>query len=351
MMMQTIPTPRIPSPARNSPGRAGEAGGRILRGAQRVTWRTVAPIDGCRRPAHLQECTPVNDRNNPVRAELDTVPAWDPPVPAVSYVVCSTPRSGSALLCRGLASTGLAGIPIEYFNPHARRPMSRRWGTGASLLAYAQALRGARTGSNGVFGTKLHWKQLTLICAELPGHLGAGGVPSRTIIDELLPGSTFVRITRLDVEAQAVSLWVALNSREWWKDAAAGGPSEPPAPYSFSGIERCRAEIVQGVVGWHNFFAVNAITPIDVVYEELAANHAAIVRSTLEGILPGVEIPEIPPPEIARQSDEHSQALLARYRVARARRARQVARGGQLLLWASTLRRELRGLNGPAAGQ
>src|ERR1700733_1978844 len=36
-------------------------------------------------------------------------------VPAHSYMVCATPRSGSTLLCEMLAATGRAGRPLEHF--------------------------------------------------------------------------------------------------------------------------------------------------------------------------------------------------------------------------------------------
>ena len=32
-----------------------------------------------------------------------------------TYFVCATPRSGSTLLCKSLAETGVAGRPEEYF--------------------------------------------------------------------------------------------------------------------------------------------------------------------------------------------------------------------------------------------
>jgi len=37
------------------------------------------------------------------------------PTPTYAYLVCSTPRSGSTLLCELLKSTGVAGRPDEYF--------------------------------------------------------------------------------------------------------------------------------------------------------------------------------------------------------------------------------------------
>jgi trehalose 2-sulfotransferase len=35
--------------------------------------------------------------------------------PELSYLVCASQRSGTELLCRGLAATGVAGCPREYF--------------------------------------------------------------------------------------------------------------------------------------------------------------------------------------------------------------------------------------------
>ena len=35
--------------------------------------------------------------------------------PKISYLICTTPRSGSTLLCELLADTGIAGRPDEYF--------------------------------------------------------------------------------------------------------------------------------------------------------------------------------------------------------------------------------------------
>ena len=38
-----------------------------------------------------------------------------PSEPALSYLICATPRSGSTLLCAALDDTGIAGHPEEHF--------------------------------------------------------------------------------------------------------------------------------------------------------------------------------------------------------------------------------------------
>ena len=97
-----------------------------------------------------------------------------------SYVVASTPRTGSTLLCRTLWGTGLVGAPKEYLNPMQLRDWEVRLGSPWSSLRH-RALGGMslglvtrgrwdhqriaqhldrvkqrRTASSGWFGMKLH---------------------------------------------------------------------------------------------------------------------------------------------------------------------------------------------------
>ncbi len=48
------------------------------------------------------------------------------PAPHTSYLICSTPRTGSSLLCDALTATGVAGRPEEYFQFRARTGFPRR---------------------------------------------------------------------------------------------------------------------------------------------------------------------------------------------------------------------------------
>ena len=54
-------------------------------------------------------------------------------LPKMSYLVCASQRSGTELLCRGLAATGVAGRPREYFlaEDPAKLPDWRFWEEGA----------------------------------------------------------------------------------------------------------------------------------------------------------------------------------------------------------------------------
>ena len=103
--------------------------------------------------------------------------------------ICSTPRSGSYLLCRYMINTGL-GVPRRYFNPIIMRQIAPRLGLGPAIeglkwrrrspldrLPFGKAARTAevnflekyvaalvpRRSQQGVFAAKLHFEQYTKV--------------------------------------------------------------------------------------------------------------------------------------------------------------------------------------------
>src|SRR5205085_10968681 len=81
--------------------------------------------------------------------------------------ICSTPRTGSYLLCRAMIHHGI-GIPHEYFHFWHAGIIGPRFGIGAlkegrvlatdpaARAAYIAALLERRT-LNGIFASKIHW--------------------------------------------------------------------------------------------------------------------------------------------------------------------------------------------------
>ena len=53
-----------------------------------------------------------------------------------------------------------------------------------------------------------------------------------------------------------------------------------------SPIERCRQVIVEGEITWQRFFALNAIAPVQVIFEQLTSDYSGEVRHTLQRIRP-----------------------------------------------------------------
>jgi LPS sulfotransferase NodH len=256
-----------------------------------------------------------------VGPELDAEPPREPVRPARPYLICSTPRSGSGLLCRALARVPGAGAPLEYFNPLHRGLLTERWRCGPALDGYVRALYAHRTTPEGVFGTKLHWDQLVNVRAEAlgiapvePGYELAG-----EFLQRLFGTATYVRIIRRDVDRQAVSLWFALVTGTW-SVAAGEAPDDGRAqvPYSYEGIDRCRRLIENADVHWDRLLRGNGIEPVVVVYEELDAEYVGTVARVLAAVAPGAAgAPVAADPPTRRLGDEHTERLLERFMLER----------------------------------
>ncbi len=96
-----------------------------------------------------------------------------------SYLICSTPQSGSMLLSEALKKTGIAGRPEEYFKllriktsiEQLGLNSKRRNGPGWSKLwdvrTYAHYLAEVLeegTSNNGIFGAHVMWIISTTLC-------------------------------------------------------------------------------------------------------------------------------------------------------------------------------------------
>ena len=74
-----------------------------------------------------------------------------------SYMVLSTPRVGSNLLCRSLENTKLLGFPSEWFNPIFVREICKRLGKKKfNFKQYVKTIKKGSKTQNGVFGLKVH---------------------------------------------------------------------------------------------------------------------------------------------------------------------------------------------------
>jgi LPS sulfotransferase NodH len=225
--------------------------------------------------------------------------------PRLAYVVCSTPRSGSGLLCRGLASTGQLATPLEYLNPELRALVAGRWRCEPGLDAYLDALHARRTAANGVFGVKLHWAQLEQAATE------AGTSPGE-LLERVAPRARLVRITRADAVAQAVSLWRAERSGVW--SLADGAAFEERPEYDFDGIAACLAELERAERAWDELLA--GADPLTVAYEGLVRDYAGVVARVARHL--GAIAPTVPPPATRRLADGRSAELAARFSAERA---------------------------------
>jgi LPS sulfotransferase NodH len=268
--------------------------------------------------------------------------------PMLSYLVCATPRSGSTLLCQELDKTGLAGHPQEYFEALRRSGVPRRpheyfdperHPNIVERLAFREMFEGAPkpnplwhpdtydqylewaldegTTPNGVFGAKLMWGYLGDFAELLRGIDGMAGRSLPDLLSRAFPGLRYVQITRRDKVRQAVSLWKAVQTQAWQRDAGSGDDGhdervlEPV--FSFRAINYLMRELTAHDASWDAYFLGLGYEPLKVTYEELAESTEAVVQGVLEHL--GIAAPEnlqIGPPRLSVQADEVSELWVAR---------------------------------------
>lgn len=226
-----------------------------------------------------------------------------------AYVICTSPRSGSTLLCTLLASTRVAGKPESYFHD----PSLEGWladlgvatdGTETEPELVTVALREAisqGTAGTGIFGLRLQRQSFAFLREKLavlhPGDLTDGERFRRVL------GSTlFVHLTRHDKLAQAIS-YLKAEQTGLWHMAPDGTELERLAPhrepiYDPDSIRTCVETMAGYDKQWEHWFAREAIDPLRISYDDLSADPVAILRQVLnrlgldgsaaDGVEPGV---------------------------------------------------------------
>jgi trehalose 2-sulfotransferase len=240
-------------------------------------------------------------------------------VSPATYVIASTPRSGSSLLAAGLVRTGVAGRPEEYFTPdyidsykeELHLPADCSW---AEYLAAAMAFAATH---NGVLGVKIHWRHVV----SLAQALGFPGDPG-DVLDSLFPAAVFVNIVRADRRAQALSLFRAETTDEWFSSPAAPKQARPWGLYMARRTPGRGAVDLTGIVptyehiigmeqsldaeqaAWSAYFATRGRQVLTVRYEELDADYHGEIARVLSflGADPA-HAAGLPRPPLTRQSD------------------------------------------------
>lgn len=215
-----------------------------------------------------------------------------------SYIVASSYRCGSTLLCTELWKTGVLGAPTEYVNmdkgfaaiPTPTEPGRLMIRLGAKTpVEYFIKLLERRTGRNGIFGMKAHFHHFEAALAWCPSML------------EILAPVTFIYINRRDKIAQAVSMAKAMQTNAWMSFDPVTGKN---VRYNADFIAECMNEVEQQRLGWWRWFETNRVTPFVVTYEDLVVDKDTTVRSIVELLEAQHDEPEQTTlPVVQKQSD------------------------------------------------
>jgi len=241
-----------------------------------------------------------------------------------SFILCTSPRSGSTLLCRLLSATGVAGHPGSHFHEPSLEPWLERFGltadpdeTGVATLqrVFRAAIEKGR-GSTDLFGLRLQRHSFAFFNEKL-AVLHPEPVNDRDRLEAAFGRTLFIHLTRQDKIGQAVS-FVKAEQTGLWHRAPDGTElerlSEPQEPrYDFGEIRACYERFLGFDRDWLAWFDREGFQPLRITYEDLSADPQAILRLVLEQLGLDPSISDGVTPAVARLADAVSADWAARF--------------------------------------
>lgn len=247
--------------------------------------------------------------------------------PYSAYVICTAPRSGSTLLCRLLAATGVAGNPGSHFH----RPSLADWRSAYGLdvadlpedaqrRAIFDAARAKGRGDTPVFGLRLQRHSFNFFIAQLRLAY-PDGASDIACFDAAFGRTKFIHLTRANKVAQAVSRLKAEQTGLWHR-APDGTEIErlapPAAPeYDAEAIAAHYATLTQYDADWRAWFATHHYAPLAVDYDALARDPQAALARVLDAIGQDPAIARTLETPVAKLADEVNIAWETRFRAER----------------------------------
>lgn len=174
---------------------------------------------------------------------------------AMKYLICVTNRVGSSWLCSMLASTGIAGNPLEHFN----------------------------LSEEGWTDFPAHYERISKIDplgvkTSYPGLIRAASI----VGDAEFAEWPCIFLRRRDTLAQAISNFRAMTTGQWWRRP--GDSNECPAvTLDREAVLRMKAEYEHAnTQHWPDWFRRHGISPFEIDYEDMCEDPAGIVTGVCQ---------------------------------------------------------------------
>lgn len=227
-----------------------------------------------------------------------------------NYMICSSPRTGSTLLCELLSSTGVAGTPHSYFRAQDMAWRAAEWGlsTPYTVSDYLNALRQFTATANGVVGLRVMWGSLDGIVSEL--QLPQGKPDQRAQLEQALGPMRYIHLERKDLLGQAISLYRAEVS-DYWHSTQTQAPRRT-ASYNFDEIARRIDSLRRDNAAWRQWFQEHGMIPFSLSYEELDANPIQSTEKLLQYLELDYDVSRISAPN-QKLADQSTERWRARY--------------------------------------
>lgn len=218
-----------------------------------------------------------------------------PSFPSLSYVICTTPRSGSTLLCRLLSATGVAGMPDSHFHV----PSLERWLTEydleeatfssreAALRMIFEAAFARGMANTNIFGLRMQRGSFGVFMEQLT-LLSPNSTSEAERIESVLGPTTFIHLSRPDRVGQAISRLRAEQTGLWHRHAD-GSELERLAPpqephFDPGAIARHIEELSALDAEWDRWFRQQRMQPLRITYDALSENPQKVLSGVLSAI-------------------------------------------------------------------
>jgi trehalose 2-sulfotransferase len=266
--------------------------------------------------------------------------------PRSSYIIYSTQRTGSFLLCEALNKTKLAGRPREYFTPGFVKFYAKHWEISLHDVSkwqlgedYFRRMYATAT-PNGVFGVKIIWHTFAYCLEQIRILEGNEQLTPPELLQTAFPQHRTILTTRRDKVRQAISWWKASKTGIWGqrntrssllheetpqeleayfeKWAKGSNLSHEKVPqeleFNFAEIERFRKLIVDLEFRMDLFFFMHDIEPFTVVYEDFASSYEETTLQVLDYLrIPVPRYLVLGEPLFQKQADEQTEEWVQRY--------------------------------------
>ncbi|WP_299728560.1 Stf0 family sulfotransferase [uncultured Tateyamaria sp.] len=235
-----------------------------------------------------------------------------------AYILCTTPRSGSTLLCGLLRDSGVAGNPQSYFH----RPDVATWRADLDLdknaalsdiLAAAQ--QAGRRGTD-IFGLRLQRHSADFFFSQL-SQLHPGKHTDAERVTTAFGLTRYIYLTRDDKVAQAVSLVRAQQSGLWHRNADGTehertDPGEP-LHYDADAIAAELDTLTGYDAAWRDWFVREGIEPLHLTYADLVQDPQNTLLKILHFLQ--IDVAALPPVALSmgKLADATSDAWIAQF--------------------------------------
>ncbi|MEM6372551.1 MAG: Stf0 family sulfotransferase [Pseudomonadota bacterium] len=203
-----------------------------------------------------------------------------------AYILGTSPRSGSTLLCGLLTDSGVAGRPESYFH----RPSLADWRdrlclpVSADLSNVLRAAQHRGSAGTGMFGLRLQRHSVSFLLDQLSGLYPADTTDAGRIT-ACFGETKYIYLKREDKIGQAVSLVRAQQGGLWHRNADGSERERLTAHanpvFDRSAIAAELSTLQRYDTEWEDWFDREAICPLRITYEDLSADPIATTRQIL----------------------------------------------------------------------